>query len=403
MAPEALHCSGCQGPLPAQTGLVVCDFCGVTNRVEPPPMGTTQVRAVVRRVLAEERQASPTPRPSQRQYTVSTPGVLPALLFSGMVIAAVIAGALLYAERRPPPRSPRSSSPPSPPPPTAPRPVAPPAPRGLGVPDTLALGPDASLYLVSGSTLVKADRKTHWPLWKAPVQVGFGRGSVGSLVTQAGHVAFAGPAGIFFFDAATGAPTGQYLFAHQGFQVSACAVGSTQVLVQTVFDGWLRFDARTAKPTTGTGSCTANREMHCDEGQRCSFAHGRLADMECRYLLMREGHQVTFCEVDGTKEHLVVDHVGGKVVWKSLRAKGAATNPAYASVIEGVLVVGESGVLEGFEATTGEHLWTRKYAGEDSAIVSDGHQLTLGFEGTVIVVDPKTGQETSRYLAERDD
>ncbi len=380
MKPEALLCKQCGAPLPNQTGTVVCSFCGTTNLVHAP-LGTKQVRAVVREVLAEGQPAPP----ASSQLGVIVMAVTMGLIGMGAMVVMLSTRRTHVSPPRPavvlPPPRPTAPSPPTPPPP----------PRGVGLPQSIALGEGEALYAVIGQTLVKADRSSWTTLWTTPVP-----GGEGTIVPFADHVVFAGPAGVFTFNAGTGAPTGKYLLRHQGFKVSACAAGKTQVLVETVFDGTLRFDAASAKPATGSAGCVPKRDLHCGATERCGFASGRLAQMDCRYVLAHPPAEITFCEVDGTKELLVVEHLGPTIRWKSPRGAHASTNPGFATVVAGLLITGD-GELEAFDVKTGARQWTHPMSGSDAAVLSDGERLYFGDGDTIVSIDAKTGQEIGRF------
>lgn len=390
---SASLCSHCRAPLPAATGLVTCSFCGTANTVQPP-IGSTQIRAAVRQVLAEER--APASAPSSPSS--AKPALMVALV-AGVVLTLGLAGVLVSLLTRAPVvppvvRPPKAVVPPRPPPPP-PKPLEAPTPAGLGSPSALALGEGQTLFAVVGQELIRVELQTLRPAWRAPVV-----GSEGTILQLGDRVVFAGETGAFFFDAATGAPTGKYLFKTGGFKVSACAAGPRQVLVQTVFDGVLRFDVGTAGPVKGTTSCHRNADLHCDAGQRCGFSSSRVGDMSCRYGLRVGDAQVTFCEVDGTKELVLVSHTGARVNWKTPRGKGSSTNPDYASVVDGVLVTADGASLEGFDPATGERRWSREQSGNPRAVISDGRRLFVGHEGTVLLLDAKTGDEVARVLGQ---
>jgi outer membrane protein assembly factor BamB len=370
--------------------MVTCSFCGTANVVQPP-IGSTQIRAVVRQVLAEDRAPRPAPKPQQGGAVMLVSLGAGALMLLGVFFALFLARPSV-----PPPvvvHVPKIVVPPVPPEPPRPH-VRPPEPTvtGLGQPDALAFGDGNALFAIVGNELLKADRQTLKTVWRTKVS-----GGEGTIVPLAGRVVFAGPQGAFFFDAETGVATGKYLLAHDGFKVSACAAGANQVLVQTVFDGVLRFDVTTAAIAKGTASCHRMTDLHCDVGQQCGWDTSRRADLSCRYELHVKDARVTFCEVDGTKDLVLISHSGGKVRWRTPRAEGSSTNPSYASVIDGVLVTADGHVLEGFDPTTGEHQWTHAMSGNPSAVISDGQQLFVGHEGTVVVIDAKTGTDVSRF------
>jgi uncharacterized Zn finger protein (UPF0148 family) len=390
VAPTASTCSHCRAPLPAATGVVECPYCGAATVVEAP-VGTKQIRAVVRRVLAEERA------PVQSSRAVAQRSSrLWGLAIAGAVVFFVAVLVSIFMQR-----SQRAARPVALPVVTPPRlpqlrqPVAP-GPRGLGRPDLLALGDDSALYLVTDGQLVKADRRTHRPVWRARTLRGYGRGGDGTVVPLAGRVAFAGPMGVAFFDDETGAATGQYLFRHGGHKVSACAAGAHQVLVKTTFDGTLRFDVRTGARVEGGPACDTHSDMHCDPGQRCAWDTRVLpGGLSCRHALYLEGHLVTFCQAEGTLEQLVVDVAGGKVRWKT---PGGSSNPGYASVVGSVLVVAADHLVEGFELATGQKRWSSALAGDEGAVVSDGRLLYFGQGDTVVELDAATGVVVDRFL-----
>jgi hypothetical protein len=366
---------------------VACPFCGTINQVQPA-VGVTQLRAAVRQVLAENKAPARPPPAATR-----TPLGLALVLFAALLLLGVAVSTRLHSPTSPP-RSFPLPAPALPKLPLRPPPPTVSAPKGLGEPQALIFGTGSELYVLTETTLFKTDRESQRVTWQIPLPT---KGVGGSLVPVAERIALANPAGVFFFDAATGAARGQYLFRSGGFKVSACAAGVNQVLVETVFDGTLRFDARTAAPAQGTAGCHRNADIICEKDQTCGWYTGRFANLDCRYVLQRPGHQVTFCEADGTKELFLVDHAGASVRWKALRGPGASTNPAYISVIDGALITGDRRLVEAFDEATGERLWTHPLAGGERAFVSDGHRLYFGAEGTVISVEAKTGAERCRF------
>jgi outer membrane protein assembly factor BamB len=368
---------------------VACPFCGTINQIQPA-VGATQLRAAVRQVLAErEAPARPT-KPPRLDSRIPVGAAL--ILF----VALLLWGLEVSGTRRSAPAQ-RLLAPPSPPilkvPPKAP--PTPSAPKGLGEPQALVFGTGGELYVLTQTSLFKTDRETQRVSWQTRLST---KGEGGSLVPVADRIALANPAGLFFFDAASGAPAGQYLFRSGGFKVSACAAGASQVLVETVFDGTLRFDAHTAAPAQGTAGCHRNTDIVCEKDQTCGWYTGRFANFDCRYVLQRHGHQLTFCEADGTKELFLVDHAGASIRWKALRGPGASTNPAYVSVIDGAVITGDRHLLEAFDEATGARLWAHALEGGDRAFVSDGHRLFFGAEGTVLGLDARTGAEVSRFI-----
>lgn len=393
MAPTASLCSHCRAPLPAATGVVECPFCGAATVVEAP-VGTKQIRAVVRRVLAEERAPVTPPRVVPHASAIlGRLAVVGAALFLVAVLVTVFMVRTGRATRRTVVAAPVVPPPPRPPPSV--KPVAR-GPRGLGRPELLALGEGAALYAVTDGHLVKADRRTHRAVWRTPTLRGYGRGGDGTVVPLAGRVAHAGPMGIAFFDDETGAATGRYLFRSGGHKVSACAAGAHQVLVKTTFDGTLRFDVRTGAKVERGPWCETRPDMHCDPGQRCAWDSRALpGGLHCRHALYLQGHQVTFCEAEGTLEQLVVDVAGSKVRWKT---PGGGPNPGYASVVGDVLVVAADHLVEGFELATGQKRWSTPLAGDEGAVISDGKHLYFGQGDTVVELDAATGVVVDRFL-----
>lgn len=384
---SASLCSQCRAPLPPATGLVTCSFCGTSNTVQQP-IGPTQIRAAVRQVLAEERAPDSSPATRVRPLVVVVAGLV-LMGLAGTVVALTSAVPPPHSKFRPTiavPSVPKVLPP-------LPTPVveAPATNSGLGVPSSLAFGGHHSLLAVVGNEVIKVDLESMRPLWRAPVT-----GGEGTVLEVADRAVFAGPEGAFFFDAQSGTPTGKYLFKTSGFKVTACAAGPQQVLVKTVFDGVLRFDVTQAAPAKGSTSCHFNEDLHCDVGQRCAFDHSEVGGLSCRYVLHVQGARVTFCEVDGTKEKVLVSHTGSQVHWKTPRGPGSSTNPSYASVVSGVLVTADDDLLEGFDPANGERRWSHPLTGSGRAVISDGRRLFFGHAGTVKVLDAKTGEEVTR-------
>ncbi len=392
MPAQASLCTRCHAPLPPATGIVTCTFCGTANVIQAP-IGTTEVRAIVRKVLGEGTAPETTP---------NKPSSITALwvgLVAAFILGTALAVGILVTDSRQSDPTPAPQIPPSPAParvvPVAPAPPPPPKPTGIGTPQTLALGPKTAIYLTTDKHLIRAERDTLQSVWIAPHALG----AEGSIVASATRVAFVGPQGAAFFDSATGEPVATFLFRTGGFKVAACLAGTQQLLVRTVFDGTLRFDMESGTRTTGQTFCTPQDTLRCDAPQRCGWDSAEPPGLNCRYFLKVGQSTVTFCEEEGTKAKLVVKRLNGKIQWKTVRGKGAYTNPSYASVIDGTLVVSEGHHLEAFDVASGERRWSTPHTGSDGAIVSDGHQLYFGQDDTLITVDTKTGNEIGRFKA----
>jgi PQQ-like domain len=348
---------------------------------------------MVRKVLTEGIASEGAPRQTNRI------SALWVVALAAMAVAMGLAVGLLAMDgNAPSPRLPAAKATPKPalvvpvvpiPPPL------PPKPTGVGTPQTLALGPGAALYLTTDKYLIRADRDTLRTVWTAPLRLG----AEGSIVASSSRVAFAAPQGVAFLDSATGEPISTFLFRTGGFKVAACLAGTQQVLVRTVFDGTLRFDIESGTRAAGQTSCTHQDALHCDAPQRCGWDSAEPPGLNCRYFLKVGPSTVTFCEEEGTKAKLVVKRFNGKTQWKTVRGTGAATNPGYASVVDGLLIVSENHFLEAFDAASGERRWSARHTGGDGAVVSDGHQLYVGQDDTLIRLDAKTGAETGRFEA----
>jgi hypothetical protein len=399
MAPQALLCSQCRAPLETTT-TSKCKFCGTLNQIQQP-IGSTQIRAVVRKVLAEDaRKAQPNQLHKSANPLGLYLGVGTAVIFGFAVAIAIALSHRTKAVSVVKPVLVPINAAIAHPPVEAPEPVEEPPqkPTGIGTPDAIAFGQDDDIFIVSGQSLVKANRKSMEQVWHVALPTGgFGRNGGGSIVALAGRVAYADSNGINFYEAASGEKKGQYLFKSNGFKVSACGTGN-QVLAKTVFDGTLRFDIKTGTRVSGNTWCNPMDNIHCDSGQKCGWDSSEPSGLSCRYFLSRRGSKVTFCEEEGTKALVLVDRLAGKNIWKTIRGPKSSTNPEYVSVVDGVLVTSDSGQVEAFEDTTGTRIWSHPIHGNSGAILSDGHQLYFGFEGTVVVLNAKTGTEVGRFI-----
>lgn len=347
-----------------------------------PPVGPTQLRAAVRQVLAEERA------PRQAEGARGVGVVLVAGVAALVVLGAVLAVALQRPS--PPPRPhPPVVVPPVPKPPPPPEPAPPPR-QAFGVVQALAVT-DGALYVASMGELVKFDRATRTQTWRAKLSTSGG----GDLVPMKDRVVYANSLGVAFHDDETGAEVGQYLLRSQHFKVTACAAGAGQVLVKTVFDGVLRFDVATGKKKQGTGGCALHEDLRCVAGQRCGWDSGRSGELDCRLELRTPSGKLTFCEEDGTKAHLVVQFAGGKVLWKTRRGVDDSFAD-FASVLDGVLVVGNAELVEGFDPATGKTLWSHPRTGVERSMISDGHRLWFADGEAVVELSP-AGEELGRF------
>jgi PQQ-like domain len=393
MSSPALLCGQCRAPLPAGTGAVTCGFCGATTTVDPP-LGTSQVRAVVRQEL--DRRARPAPPPATQPERAAA--IVPVIIL-GVSLAVGLGGAVVAVLTARPTRDhPRVTQPSVVTPPTLvpPRPSPPlPAPAtGVGEPLLFALGSGPSVYFVASGDLVKADRTTQAPVWRTRLEIDPGEGN---LVAVPGRVVVAAPAGAWFFDDTTGAPVGHFLWREQGFKVTGCATPSGQVLVKTVFDGTVRFDPQRGTRATGGQWCQGQEDIHCDGAQRCGFQHVERGDMTCRYFLAAGPRRYTFCELEGTKERDLVAFTGSRIAWQAPRAAGASTNPEYLSISGDLIIAGDGHTLEAFDVATGSRRWGRTIAGSARAVTGDGNLLFVGAPGTVVALDARTGDEVLRF------
>lgn len=386
---SASTCSQCGAPLPEGSGSVTCRFCGAVTQVQGP-VGPTQIRAAVRQVLAEERRPRPPPAGDTRMV-----GRVVGLIIAMVVMLAVFIGSGVM---RPTPVVHRPTTTPMPglphEKPSVPKPppvvVVPPIPKlGFGEAEALGLSADA-VYLASRGELVKWSRSTGQEAWRATL----GHSGGGDVVPLQGRVAYANQDGVFFFDDGDGSATGQWLWPHGGFKVSACAAGPTTVLVKTVFDGTLHFDAKTAKKSTG-GSCALMEDLRCAPGQRCGWGHFEREGLRCRYELHTASGLISFCEEDGTNAKVVAFFAGKSLKWKSTRAEGASSG-AFAAVLDGVLVVADGRVVEAFDPVSGAAKWTHARQGSERAMVATDQNVFVFESGSVLELDAQ-GTEVSRW------
>jgi hypothetical protein len=400
MPAQASMCSQCRAPLPATTGLVTCAFCGTANVVQGP-VGTTQIRAVVRKVLSEGTAAPMEPN-TKLAWIASGVFVIVGLIVLPAVVA-LFSFEKVSAIHRPVDIPPQNS------PLVIPRvPIARPPeakPMGLGTPLEIALGDRSDLFIATSTHLIKADRKTLRSVWMVPLDVGVrGSSDNGDIVVGATRVAVAGPSGVAFFDSATGAALAKFLFKTDGFKVSACLADGVrnqvaeQLLAKTTFDGTLRFDMQTGARVSGNTSCVMHGDIHCGPKEQCGFGSTQPPGLDCRYYLQVGESRVTVCEEEGTKARLLVKRAKGLTQWKTVRGTGAATNPDFMSTIGGFIVVAENHFVEAFDAASGQHRWIHALEGDARALVSDGQQLFFGSAGTVVAVDAATGLEVARFL-----
>lgn len=386
MTNAASRCSQCGAPLPAETGTVTCRFCGAATVVRAP-IGPTQLRAAVRQVLAEERAPAPTPTPR--------PGRAPAMWIAGAMAAAVLLGALLVVgmlfsaggTARPHLRPPVPA--PAPPAPPRPEPAKPPEPRPtFGEVEALRVSDDA-VYVASASTLVKFDRATRAVAWTAKLTTGGG----GDLVALKDRVVYANALGVSFHDAQTGDEVSRFFWRAQHFKVSACAAGAG-VLVKTVFDGVVRFDA-TGKRVQGTASCALQEDLRCAPGEHCAWDSSRHGALDCRLELRTASGKVTFCREDGTRDAFVVLLAGGAVKWKTKRASDSDFADL-AALVDGALVVSADHLVEAFDPASGAGRWSMQRTGAARALLTDGHRVWFPAAGAIVEVSG-AGEVLARY------
>jgi LSD1 subclass zinc finger protein len=383
--PRALTCQKCQAPLPTPTGPTVqCSYCKTVNTVQLP-LGTAQLRAVLREELGHARPTTP---PAQ-----AAPMVPVLLGLAVMVSIGGVVGAATLLRERPSPPPGLTARPPLPPqtpiPPELPaEPEAPPA--VFGVAQALKLLPDA-LVLLTDTQLVVIDRASRQQRWATPL-----RSESGRLAVAGETVMAANSSGAFFYSLRSGEKHASFLWKSGGFKVVTCATKSGQFVVKTVFDGVYRFDGSGQK-TSGTDACTLNDNIDTDEPQKVGWGGPQLANLECRYFFVRNTSKVSFCEEDGTKARFIVDYEGSRIRWRGLRGEGAAGNPEYVAEHQGLILVGERHAIEAFNGESGEKAWRVSVTGNDVRAVSDGKHVIVGSDGVLVELDVATGHEVGRY------
>lgn len=382
---QALKCSHCGAPLPdSQARTVTCRFCGTTNRLGPT-VGQTQVREAVRQLLEERAQPPPRPeKPNVAPFVIAGAVVL-------MMVAGVLASVLLSAPAPTPPPRRAIAVPPTPPipapPPPKPEPVEPKL-EPWGALSAIAFDEHGDLLVVLGQALVKIDLETFSAAWRTPFTRGSGNYSI--VIPRGEHVAVVTDSKAVFFDARSGELTDDFKYRTGGILERACAAGATQVLVDVLGAGVMRFDAATGKKATSGPGCALKDKFACLPGQRCGWDRMENADYDCRHSV-RVGKDVfRSCETeDGKKRKVIISTAPKK--WE---AETGDTAETFFGVVDDVVVVGAYRSVFALDRATGEKRWS--VPGERSQVVVKGSKLYLGTGGTLVELDVKTGEALRR-------
>lgn len=381
---DASVCVRCGAPLPPATAdSIACPFCGTTNVLRAPvPMA--EVRQAVREVLYGER-TQPAPRPDKR---TSTAIVLVAVAF---VVLSAFGTAVTFIGVRPKQTVKTVPPPPSPPIPPSLAKNKPPA-ETWGQLSAITIDEGGNVIASIGQRLVKADGRSLTPTWTVSRPAHFGS-SRQLFTTKGDWISIATDNDISFFDTKTGTTSGTYRFKNGGILEGACAVGKSDVIVYVLGDGTMRFNADTAKKSTGADTCKLQEEFRCGPGQTCGWDHWTSGELDCRYVLRAGKDVYRVCEADdGTKQALVVRFdAQNKPKWR------APTDVRYfLGVVDGVLVASTDGSrsISAFDLESGKPKWTTKL-GEQSPVFADAAHVYYGIEGTIVAAN-SAGREVAR-------
>jgi putative pyrroloquinoline-quinone binding quinoprotein len=383
---QSLKCSHCGAPLPdTQASTIRCNFCGTTNRLQPT-VGQTQVREAVRQILNERAQPPP-PRPQ--------PNPTAPIAIIGALVAVGISAALFveftFGPKAPPP-SRRSTPVPVVAPPMPPEPFVPPTPpappKQWGPLGAITRDEHGDLLAVFGSTLVKLDAATLTPRWQTPFSRGYGNYVI--IVPRGDWVAVTTDNIVSFFEADSGAKTNDFQFKHGGILEGACAAGKTQLLIDVLGEGVVRYDAATGKKAASGPSCALKDKLACPSSQRCGWSRFQNADYDCRYAVHAGKDVFRSCETEDGKKRKVIISTGTKK-WEHETDETVET---YFGVVDDMVLIGGYRAVVALDAATGDERW--RTGASQSAVVADGSTLYFASEGTLVAVDAKSGEELRR-------
>ncbi|MGV3623416.1 MAG: PQQ-binding-like beta-propeller repeat protein [Archangium sp.] len=388
---QAIKCSHCGAPLPdSKASTINCPFCGVTNRIHPT-VGQTQVREAVRQILNERVQKQPQVTRKSNQLPVIA-------LIAGAVVMLGLAGALSAMLTRPyvPPPVPRVVTPRTPTTPVPPKPSEPPAPppkQPWGQLYSLVADEQGALLAVFGSNLVKIDAQTLEATWVTAFKRGSGNYAI--IIPRGKNIAVVTDSVASFFDSASGELTNDYQYKNGGILERACAAGPTQLLVDVLGDGVMRFDAATGKKAEWGPSCALKDKLACPAGQRCGWSRMQNSEYDCNYAVHVGKDVFRSCTTEDGKKRRVITASGARA-WEH---ETEEVVEAYFGVVGDVLIVGGYRNVVAFDKNTGEELWRKP--GSASTVFAGKDAIYFETEGTLVAVNPLDGSELRR-LALRD-
>lgn len=355
------------------------------NRIHPT-VGQTQVREAVRQILNERVQAAP-PRKQP---------LAPVALIAGAVVMMGVAGvlaALLTRTPSPAPRvvTPRPVTPPVPPKPPEPPPL--PVKKPWGQLMSLVADEQGDLLAVFNSTLLKIDPATMTAKWFTPFNRGSGNYAI--VIPRGKNIAVVTDSVASFFDSASGEKTNDYQYKRGGILERACAAGPSQLLVDVLGEGVMRFDASTGKKAEWGPSCALKDKLACPASQRCGWSRFQNADYDCRYAVHVGKDAYRSCTSEDGKKRTLVIATGSKT-WEHETDESVE---AYFGVVGDVLLLGGYRAIVAFDKDSGEELW-RKPANA-STVFAGSKAVYFEHEGTLVAVNPVDGAEVQR-LALRD-
>lgn len=380
---QAIKCSHCGAPLPeSKASTINCRFCGVTNRMHPT-VGQTQVREAVRQILDERVQKPPPPRPAQQQGAVVA-------LIAGAVVMLGVAGVLAATlTRTPAPRPvPKIVTPVPPTPPKRVEPPPPPEKQKWGQLMSLVADEQGDLLAVFNSMLVKIDPQTMTTKWFTPFNRGGGNYAI--VIPRGKAIAVVTDSVASFFDSASGEKTSDYQYKHGGILERACAAGPSQLLVEVLGEGVMRFDASTGKKAEWGPSCALKDKLACPSSQRCGWSRFQNSDYDCRYAVHVGKDAYRSCTSEDGKKRTLVIATGGKT-WER---ETTETVEGYFGVVGDVLMLGGYRAMVAFDKDSGELLWS-KPANASTAFASS-KAIYFENEGTLVAVNPIDGAVLSR-------
>lgn len=380
----ALLCTQCGAPLPQPTSdsvtLLTCGFCGTTNELETR-RGHTEIRRAVKREIDERFGPRPPVRPPPTAHSVP---YLPLAIGVGVMLAlgVVVASILVGSRETPrvtvvPPRPPKPPvKPPEPPPqfipPTRPDPV-------LG----MALDEQGDVIVLRETTLSRLEHESLKPAWKVDFRFRSAGGMGVIIVPRGPRIAVVGGNEIAFLDAATGALTGRYLYRNGGILEHACGAGKSEVVVDVLGDGWMRFDSMTGKPSSGRESCRSREKLTCPAGQTCGWNTTHYTELYCTNALHVGAERYRDCETeDGTKRDVIAAFdAKGKKRWM---VEGPDADD-FIGLVNGKVLVGDGRYLNAYQASDGTLAWSKTGV---SSTISDGTTIVIATDDGVERLTP---------------